>query len=416
MKILFINAYFIPETIAFSHLEKDIIEGLIATGNEIEVICPIPTRGVSDEVYKKYKYIHTEKLYNGKVQVKRFWAPREGGGVLTRAFRYLWCNIREYQIGKKYKNIDAVFAVSTPPTQGLLAGRLSKKLQCPFIYSVQDIFPDSLVTTGITRQESLIWKIGRKIEKKTYEYAKHIIVISKTCKKNLLKKGVSESKLSLVSNWVDIEKIKPIAREKNRLITELQINPKKFLVVYAGNFGAAQGADIVLKAAELLCAEDGIQFVIFGGGAEFNDAVDYVKNHKLSNVLIQPLLPQKRVAEVYSLGNVALITCKSGVGKSGMPSKTWSIMACDTPIIACFDEESDLKELLRSSGAGICIPPENAEKLSNAIVEIKKKGIRYAGGRKYVIENAAKACCVKKYLNIICGKTQKKCDNGITFG
>ncbi len=404
MRILFVNAYFMPEMIAFSHLEKDLIEGLVSAGHEIEVICPKPTRSVSDEIYEQYKSIKSENLYDGKVHVRRFSAPREGKNSLVRAFRYFWCNFREYQIGKKYKSIDAVFAVSTPPTQGLLAGKLSKKLNCPFIYSLQDIFPDSLVTTGLAKEGSLIWKIGSWIERKTYGYAKRIIVISESCKRNLLNKGISEDKLSLISNWVDIEQIKPIPREENKLISEYGIDANKFLIVYAGNFGAAQGADIILKAAEKLSDRQGIQFIIFGGGAEYGAAVDYVEEHKLTNVMINPLLPQDRVSEVYSLGDVALITCKPGVGNSGMPSKTWNIMACNTPIIASFDTDSDMAKILEVSGAGRCIEAGNVDALVQEIVDANKRIIHKSTLRSYVRNHADRAQCVLEYVKIICNK------------
>lgn len=405
MKILFVNAYFMPETIAFSHLEKDLIECLVGAGHEIEVICPTPTRSVSDKVYEQYKSIKTEELYDGKVRVRRFSAPKEGKNPLFRAFRYLWCNFREYQIGKKYKNIDVVFAVSTPPTQGLLAGKLGKKLKCPFIYSLQDIFPDSLVTTGLTKKGSLIWKIGSWVEHKTYRCAECIIVISESCKRNLLQKSVPEDKLSLISNWVDIEKVKPVSRDENKLIDEFGIDPKKFLVVYAGNFGVAQGADVVLKAAEKLLTEKDIQFVIFGGGAEYMTAIEYVKKHNLTNVLIHPLLSQDRVSEVYSLGDVALITCKSGVGNSGMPSKIWNIMACNTPIIASFDTDSDMDEILHISNAGICVEPENVQALVGGIFEAynNRDNCKPLSLRSYVEENASKEKCLLKYVNTIIG-------------
>ncbi len=398
MRVLFVNAYFMPETIAFSHLEKDLIEGLVSAGHEIEVICPTPTRSVSDEVYEQYKSIKTEELYDGKVHVRRFSAPREGKNPLVRAFRYFWCNLREYQIGKKYNDIDAVFAVSTPPTQGLLAGKLSQKLNCPFIYSLQDIFPDSLVTTGLAKEGSLIWKIGSWIERKTYGYAKRIIVISESCKRNLLNKGVSEDKLSLISNWVDIEQIKPVSRENNKLINELGIDPNKFLVVYAGNFGAAQGADIILRAAEQVLYKSEIQFIIFGGGAEYENAVQYVTEHNLTNVMINPLLPQDRVSEVYSLGDVALITCKPGVGNSGMPSKTWNIMACNTPIIAAFDVESNMAEILEASGAGSCVEAGNVDALLQEIVRASKENVRKCNLREYVQYHADKKLCVSSYI------------------
>lgn len=405
MKILFVNAYFMPETIAFSHLEKDLIEGLVADGHEIEVICPTPTRNVSDEVYKQYKSIKNEELYDGKVRVRRFIAPREGKNPFLRAFRYFWCNFREYQIGRSLENIDAVFAVSTPPTQGLLAGKLSVKLKCPFIYSLQDIFPDSLVTTGLAKKGSLLWNIGSWIERETYDYAKRVIVISESFKRNLLNKGVPEDKISLTSNWIDIDKIKTVHREENKVISEFNIDPNNFLVVYAGNFGAAQGADIILKVAEKLLDKQKIRFVIFGGGAEFECAVQYVKDHKLTNVVINPLLSQERVSEVYSLGDVALITCKPGVGNSGMPSKTWSIMACNTPIIASFDMESDLADVIEASKGGNCVEPGNETMLKEIILKYYEKWecgtpvLSQAG--KYVFENASKDICVKKYIEIM---------------
>ena len=403
MKILFVNAYFMPETIAFSHLEKDLIEGLVYAGHEIEVICPIPTRSVSNEVYQKYKSIKTEELYDKKVHVRRFWAPREGKKASIRAFRYFWCNLRIYQIGKKYKNMDAIFAVSTPPTQGMLAGRLSKKMNCPFIYSLQDIFPDSLVTTEFAHEDSLIWKIGRWVEQKTYRYAKHIIVISESCKRNLLNKGVTKDKLSLISNWVDIEKIKPVAREKNKLIPELQLNSQNFLVVYAGNFGAAQGADIVLEAAEKLKDLPDVQFIIFGGGAYFEEAKKLAK--VMDNVFIHELMSADRISEVYSLGDVALITCKPGTGNAGMPSKTWSIMACNTPIIASFDTDSDLATIIAESGAGCCVTPGSVEELVSAIKDSydawKNGHVNNLNLREYVRLNASKEICVKRYIEII---------------
>ena len=77
MRILFLDAYFEPEQIAFTHLEKDLLEGLIQAGHEVEIVCPTPTRGVSAEVAKKYKKIESETLYEGFVHVTRFSAPQE---------------------------------------------------------------------------------------------------------------------------------------------------------------------------------------------------------------------------------------------------------------------------------------------------------------------------------------------------
>ena len=398
MRILFLDAYFEPEQIAFTHLEKDLLEGLVKAGHDVEVVCPTPTRGVSAEIVQEYKNRKAEVLNNGHIHVTRFSAPQEGKNALIRALRYFWCNLRTLQIGKKVKNIDIVFANSTPPTQGWIAGRIAKKHNAPFIYSLQDIFPDSLVTTGLTREGSLLWKIGRRIEKRTYRNCAEIIVISDSMKENLLQKGVEDEHIHVVSNWIDLDVIHAIPKYSNPIFEEFGIDRTKFIVLYAGNFGAAQGAEIVLDVAEMLQNVPDLQFVVFGGGSGYAKAEE--RAEILPNVFIHPLLPQIRVSEVYSMGDVALITCRKGIGKSGMPSKMWSIMACNVPIIASFDTLSDLNTVLQKSECGRCVQPENANALANEIMLFRNMSTSRCCGRDYVRENASKEICVSKYLSI----------------
>lgn len=410
MKILRLRAYFLPEKTSGVHLDNDLNEALAKNNITCVNYTPIPTRGVSKEIFRKYKDYKVENFYDGKIVINRFTMFREGTNILQRVFRYLCCNIVEYYLGIREKEIDLVYSSSTPPTQGMLSAMVAKKLakkykkRVPFIYNLQDVFPDSLVNAGMTRRGSFLWKIGRKIENYTYRNADKIIVISEGIKRNIMSKGVPAEKIVVISNWIDLDSVHPVSRGANNLTNEFGIDPKKFLVVYAGNFGAAQGADIILKAAEKLRHETEIQFVIFGGGAYFEDAKKIAEN--LENVFIHELMPSDRISEVYSLGNVALITCKPGTGNAGMPSKMWSIMACNTPIIASFDKKSDLADVIRDSGAGICIEPGNVDIL---IEVIKEAYVKWKSGthkqllnlRDYVRKNASKEMCVKKYISIL---------------
>lgn len=409
MNLLFLDAYFEPEIIAYTHLEEDLLEGFAKENNRVQIICPVPTRGVSEQIREVYKGRKEEKLHSGRVKVRRFWAPHESGNPVARAFRYFWCNLQSYWIGTKIGSIDVVFSNSTPPTQGMLSALVAKKLskkykrKVPFIYNLQDIFPDSLVSTGLTKKGSLLWKIGRKIENYIYQNADKIIVISEGFKRNIMAKGVPEEKIEVIPNWIDLDSVCPVSREENRLISEFSIDPNKFIVIYAGNFGASQGADIILKAAEKLKGKPDIQFVIFGGGAHFERAKKIAAT--LDNVFIHELMSADRISEVYSFGDVALITCKPGTGNAGMPSKMWSIMACNTPIIASFDTDSDLADVIRHSKAGVCVDPGNVQELLDAIQEkyqLWKSGMKEEINlRAYVEENASKEKCVGRYMKVI---------------
>ncbi len=395
-----------PELTASSHLEEDM--AIACKKNNITSInyTPTPTRGISENVRLEYKEKKYEEMYDGQVIIHRFSMFREGKNPIQKAFRYVCCSIKEYFLSIREKDIDIVHSGSTPPTQGMLSAMVAKKLskkykrKVPLVYNLQDVFPDSLVNAGMTHEGSLLWKIGRKIENYTYKNADKIIVISEGIKKNIIAKGVPENKITVVSNWIDINAVQPVEKENNALFEEFGISRDKYIVVYAGNFGAAQGADVVLKAAEKLKDETGIQFVIFGGGAYFEDVKEQAT--ALPNVVIHGLLPQERVSEVYSLGDTALITCKPGTGNAAMPSKTWSIMACNTPIIASFDTDSDLADVLMSSSAGKCVQPGNAEALAEAIREAHRNystGVKIVGDiRGYVIQNTSKEVCVNKYI------------------
>ena len=282
-----------------------------------------------------------------------------------------------------------------------VAKRLSKKYgrKVPVIYNLQDIFPDSLVTAGLAKKDGLLWKIGRKLENYTYRNAEKIIVISEGFKRNIVEKGVEESKIEVISNWINMEETVPVSRQNNTIFDEFSLEREKFWVVYAGNFGEVQGADVVLDAAELLSDNADIRFAIFGGGSKFADARERAKDMK--NVFIHDLLPLDRVSEVYSMGDVSLITCKKGAGKSAMPSKTWSIMACNTPIIASFDTDSDLADVINDAGAGACVEPSDPKALAYAIIAEKNKNKPYSGDlRNYVKNVASKDVCLSKYIKI----------------
>lgn len=401
MKILRLQTYCYPEVVASSHLVHDLMEGCSENGMVMELHVPTPTRGIDAQTRQRYKKIKYEELFDGAVRIHRFAMLQEGRNSLVRALRYLLINIVQYRKCCKDTGVHVIFGTSTPPTQGMLCGMIKKKLSrkykrnVPLVYNLQDIFPDSLVTTGMTKEGSIIWRIGRKIEDYTYRHADTIIVISEAMKRNIMAKGVPEEKICVISNWIDTDIIRPVKKEDNRLFDEFEIDKEKFTVVYAGNFGAAQGADVVLQAAKLL---PDVQFVIFGGGAEFEKAKMQARD--IPNVIINGLLPQERVPEVYSLGDVALITCKKGVGGSGMPSKTWSIMACNTPIIASFDTDSELAQIIEKANAGLCVEPEDPVALSEAINQIQKSNT-FTSGRVHVYQYASKTKCVQEYVSAI---------------
>lgn len=405
IKVLMLPAYFYPEQTASSHLNKDRYSAFLKAGFELEIHTPCPTRNVSNETRSKYKHLKTEKVDDGQMCIHRFSMYREGRNPALRALRYFLCFIKQLCYGLKAKNIDVIYLVSTPPIQGILGGILKKVKKVPFVYNLQDIFPDSLVGTGLAKRNGILWKIGRIIENYTYRNADKIIVISEDFKKNIMEKGVPEEKIVVIYNWVNEETIVPIAKKENFLYEELGISRDKFNVVYAGNFGNAQNIDVIVSTAEILKNKSDIQFLLFGTGGLVEHYKHIVQEKKLDNVKFFPLQPMERVSYVYGLGDFGIVSCKRGLGKGAFPSKTWSIMAAGTPVIANYDADTDLEHLINQNKLGVFTESGNSEQMADNILELSvNRSLCVELGknaRNYIEKNVSRRAATDKYVQVV---------------
>lgn len=405
IKLLLLPPYFTPEQMSSTHLDNDRYEAFAKAGFSMEVYVPMPTRNVSDDVRKKYKVHKHETMYDNHMSVYRFSMFREGRSPVLRCLRYILCFIKQFYFGFKAKDIDVIYLVSTPPIQGILGCLLKKIKKVPFVFNLQDIFPDSLVGAGLAKEKGILWKMGRIIENYTYSNADKIIVISEDFKKNIMNKGVSEEKITIVYNWIDEKKIVPVSKEKNILFEELVIPKNKFNVVYAGNFGNAQNIDVIISTAEYLKDKQDIQFLLFGTGGMVEHYQQIVQNMNLDNVRFYPLQPMYKVSYVYSLGNIGIVTCKKGLGKGSFPSKTWSIMATGTPVLVNYDKDTDLERLVNKNHVGIFTDAGNAEQFANGVLamfqnpELCKAYGRNA--RNYIEKYISKESSTNKYIQEI---------------
>lgn len=403
MECIYLVQYFPPEKSSGSNLVEDLLEGFVTHGWTVDLFTPTPTRGVTAEQRREYCKKRTEKKFNGRLTIHRMHLYREGTGFIPRALRYVLFSIECFWKAATVP-ADFIFTGSGPPTQGVVVG-LAKKFsrKKKVIYNLQDIFPDSLVTSGICDEDSKLMKIGRKMENFTYRNADVIITITDDMKANVVSKGVDPDKVKVVRNWIDVNRIQPVAPERNALFDEFGLDRNKFYVVYAGNLGKVQGVDVILEAANLLKVRDDIRFIIFGNGSEEENIKKQAES--LSNLSVLPLQPMDRVSEVYSLGDVSIIPCKPGTGGSGMPSKTWTIMATGTPIIASFDLGGEMERTIKEVDCGYCVEAGNATALAEKIVEmsIDPDGVERMGqnARKYAEEQVAKEQAVAQYIKII---------------
>lgn len=400
MKAIFPCSYYLPETAASLYITDNIVHACADKGIEVDLYTPSPTRNVPDgSVWER-----EERQMDGKLRIHRFHLYGEGKNPMLRALRYFLGEfiLLHYCMWKKY---DVAFVDSTPPIQGLKMPLIKWLKRKPTIYNVQDIFPDSLVGTGLTHEGSLIWKIGRIVEKITYRYADKIIVISEDFKKNIMAKGVPEDKIVVIYNWVDQSKVVDVPREENKLFDVYGLDRSKFYITYNGNIGLTQNMDMLLDVAKELQKEyEDIHFVLVGNGAYMDEVKRKVADQQLENVHLLPFQPYEDISHVFSLGDASLVISKPGVGANSVPSKTWSIMSASRPVLANFDE-NELKTIIENNHCGIFTKAGDKDAFKESILTLynhRELCKEYGhNGRKFVLDNLTREVGTQKYVDVI---------------
>ena len=411
MKILLLPPYFTPEQMASTHLDEHRYQAFADEGYNMLLYTPSPTRGVSDEQRAEYRTRKHEVKYNGMMQVYRFSMFHEGSNPVIRALRYTLCLFKQFFYGCRAKDITLIYLVSTPPIQGVIGALLKKIKKVPFVYNLQDIFPDSLVGTGLAKKDGLLWRIGRMIENFTYRNADKIIVISEGFKKNIIAKGVPEEKIEVVYNWVDEDAVKHVSREENRLFDKYGLNRNKFYITYCGNIGLTQNMDMLLEVAKDFESEQDIQFVLIGEGAYKVKVQEIIQERQIKNVTLLPFQPYEDISHVFSLGDAGLVISKPGVGENSVPSKTWSILSASRPVLVNFDE-NELKSIIDKHQCGFFTKAGDKTAFKDAILKLYQNRdlCREMGhnGRQYILNNLTRTAGTQKYIDVI--KMFEKCE------
>jgi len=403
MKITLLTAYFYPEITAATHLLSDLVKDFSAYGAEVTVVTGIPTRGIDEKTRNEYQGRNDEKI-EPNIRIIRVGTNRdESKNFIARAFRYGLNAYLIYHTAKRIES-DIYLVSSTPPFLGIVGTFLTKK--APTVYNLQDVFPDSVVNAGKAKESSLLIRICRKAERYIYKRQTHILTISRDFKNLLLERGTPESKISTVYNWIDENQVRSIPRENNILISRYGLNRNKFYVTYCGNIGHSQNLEMVVDIAkELSKYFPDLGFIFVGDGGWKSNIEQYIEEKSADNVFLLPFQPYEEISHVMSLGDISLVCSKANVGTSSFPSKTWSIMSANRPVLCSFDVDSELCEIIKNASCGICVPPDDKEALKDAIIyayekreEIKELG---SNGRKYIEANLTRKAATLKYFEVL---------------
>lgn len=357
-KILVICQYYKPEPFRIS----DICEEMVRRGHEVQVVTGYPNypEGILYEGYGKGR--HIDEVINGVKVHRCFTVPRETGTVkrLMNYYSYAASSIR-YVCSKECvasdgKPFDVVFCNQLSPVMMADAAiAYKKKYKVPVVMYCLDLWPESLIAGGITR-ESVIYKYFHYVSKKIYRQMDKILITSRMFSDYLSKEfGIREDKIEYLPQYAEgiFEQIP--AREEDGV----------FNFMFAGNIGAVQSVETVIKAARMMEGQP-VKFHIVGGGTDLERLQKMSED--LDNVIFYGRRPLEEMPEFYAKADAMLVTLAADpVLSLTLPGKVQSYMAVGKPIIGAIDGET--KVIIEDAQCGFCGKADDTEEL---VANIKK--------------------------------------------
>ena len=399
MNILILTEAFPPEIRSASHLLYELAENLVEKGFRVTVITRFPKNYI-DKIDKNYtgKLFSREKMSGINVIRLYSFSFLRHISIIRGLSQFILSGL--FAIGGILAGRQDIILTYSPPLPlGISAYLLGKIKKTPFIFNVQDIFPQSVIDLGLLKNKVLI-KISEAMEKFIYKKARYITVHSDGNRENIISKNVNPEKIVTIHNWVDTDLMKSTEGWDNSFRNKNNLNGR-FVVSFAGVMGFAQGLDIVVNCAELLRSYKDILFLLVGDGVKKDGLMKKVEDIQLNNIKFLPLQPKEIYLSILSASDICLVTLDKNVKTPVVPAKLLNIMASGRPVVASLDLKGDAPKIIKDAKCGYCVEAENAEKLSEAILKLyNNTSLRDEfgkNGREYAVRHFSRKICIEKY-------------------
>lgn len=369
MNIRFVHQYFHPDLSSVSRVISQVAFDLAARGDAVSVVC---SRNRYDAA--QGGALAARETVCG-VDVIRCWGPSFGRGHLAGRLLDMasYCALASVRL-LAAPRADAVVFLTNPPLFAVLGLVLRRLRGERFVYVLMDLYPDVAVRAGVLREGSLATRLLRRLGRAALAGADAVIVLGHDMREAAVRSGADPGKIAVIRNWADPAEIVPVAPGANRLRRAWGLD-RKFVVAYSGNFGVSHSFGELLAAAEALAGDDGIRFLLIGGGVRFREVAALVAARNLRNVLLIPYRDASDLSESLSAGDAHYVSLRDGFEGLVVPSKAYGIMAAGRPIIYQGAAGGEIAGMVRREGIGRVVPPGDQDGLREAILAMRRDSV-----------------------------------------
>ena len=349
MRILYISQFFYPESTAASFRAYDNARLWRKLGESVTVFTAYPNSpaGILFDGYKaqlcQEEAISNVKVIRNKIIVK----PNKSffTRILNMSSFLIFGFINIIFNGKKIgKDFDAVLGTSGPVFAALLAWLYATFHRLPFVFEIRDITYRQLIATGKSKSSFAV-KLMKWLELFLCRRARCVVVVTNGFKDVLTFDGIDESKISVITNGVEIV---PVA--ENQTVTN------GIHLSYFGTLGISQRIDETFPyAAEIAKMQNGFTYQIIGEGAQRETIEELLSDGSFPYIELLHGMPPKELELYYKQTNLSVVTlAKSEDFKYTLPSKLFQIMGRGIAVLF-IGPDGEAADIVRKYHAGIAL-------------------------------------------------------------
>ena len=289
--------------------------------------------------------------------------------MLHRILAFLRFMVGATWVATRTRDVDVVFATSTPLTIAVPGMIAAWRHGCPFVFEVRDLWPEIPIRMGLLKNP-LLRMLSRRLEALAYRRARHIVALSPGMRDGIRSHGVPASKVTVIPNSSDVPllRVDP-ARGTTFRKSHPEIRQTRW-IVYAGAFGRVNELDWAVRLMKHLHARMPEACLVLAGEGSEEDHLRDLTTRLGADTYVHFLRPLPR-SELGNLLAAADILSSFFAPIPGMETnsanKFFDAFAAGKPVAINYGGWQ--AEVLRRTGAGLVLDSRDPEGAAREIAQ-----------------------------------------------
>lgn len=362
MNILYFHQHFSTPKGSTGIRSYEMAKRLIHHGHNVTMVCGTYGGGETglDSTFISGK---REGIVDGIRIIEFDLAYSNSDGFVKRSMTFVKFALKSIGLAftEKY---DVLFATTTPLTAGI-PGIFARWLRGKsFVFEVRDLWPELPKEMGVIKNPVILGLMSL-LEWASYRSAHRCIGLSPGIVDGIKKRGVPDSKITMVPNGCDLS----IFTQPSEPWRPDGVAEEDLMAIFTGTHGMANGLDAVLSAAAELQnrGRDDIKLVLVGQGKLKPQLEAKAQELQLKNVIFHPPVNKQKLAGLMASADVGMQVLANipAFYYGTSPNKFFDYISAGLPVINNYP--GWLAGMIEELQCGFAVAPENPKAFANAL-------------------------------------------------